>query len=173
MKKMIIMTTAILSSVFVSGQIGSDDELAIRKIPVSIETSWNQKSGEGFASVFAETHDYIVVNGLYFSKLSRMSNANAHQRLFDGVYKTRNIRLVTDKVVGIRNDLAMVYIIGAGYENTTAVPNDPGIIMSLLVEKQKGEWKITSFHNHEIDAEKLKKESPMPLEVMYASWYKK
>lgn len=167
------MAATVLSTTLAFSQTETKDEQAIRSIATTLETGWNNKSGETFSSVFAETHDYIVVNGIYFPKMSRQQNAAAHQGLFDGVYKTRDIKLNVDKVVTIRPDLAMMYVIGVGYEKGTAVPKDPGAIMSILVEKQKEGWKIIAFHNHEINTEDVKQRSPMPMEVIYASWYKK
>lgn len=167
------MAATIFATATAFSQTDNKDEQAIRGIVTTLETGWNNKNGQSFASVFAETHDYIVVNGIYFPKMSRQQNAAAHQGLFDGVYKTRDIKLNVDRVVTLRPDLAMMYVIGVGYDKGTAVPKDPGVIMSILVEKQKEGWKIIAFHNHNINPEELKQASPMPLEVMYASWYKK
>lgn len=166
------MTATVLSATLAFSQTENKDEQAIRSIASTLETGWNNKNGESFSAPFAEIHDYIVVNGIYFPKMTKKANAAAHQGLFDGVYKTRNVRLKVDKVEFIRPDLAMMYVLGVGYEKGTEVPKDPGVIMSILVEKQTGVWKIISFHNHEIDANQLQKGSPVPLTVMYASWYK-
>lgn len=172
MKKMIVMTATILSAAVAFSQTDNKDEEAIRSIVTTLETAWNNKSGDSFSSVFAEKHDYIVVNGMYFPQMTKKGNAAAHQALFDGIYKKRDIKLKVDKVFNIRPDLAMLYVLGAAYEKGGMVPKDPGVIMSILVEKQKDGWKIIVFHNHNINTEEVAQSSPMPLNVMYASWYK-
>ena len=173
MKKIIIMTCTALTVITSFAQLNSKDEQAVRSIVTTLEQGWNAKNSQTFASVFADKHDYIVVNGLYISNMPKAANAQAHQGLFDGEHKNLNIKLNIDKVQFLRPDLAMIYVIGAGYTKDSAVPADPGLIMSILAEKQKDEWKIISFHNHSIDMENIKRRSAMPLSVAYASWYKK
>lgn len=172
MKKAVL---TLFAAGFFAGAIAqnTDDEKSINAIFATLESAWNRKSGQAFSAAFADVHDYIVVNGMYFPKLSRQGNAAAHQSLFDGIYKDRDINLKVDRIQFIRPDLAMATAVGASYQTGTAAPADPGIIMTVLLEKQASVWKIISFHNHEIDAAALKQRSPMPLNVMYAAWYKK
>lgn len=152
-------------------QVNKDEE-AIKGILTTLEKGWNAKSGETFSSVFADVHDYIVVNGMYFPGFTQKGNAAAHQSLFDGVYKTYDIKLKADKVTFFRPDLAQVVVIGAGYTKGGAAPQDPTIIMTLMVEKKGEDWKIISFHNHELNTADIQQRSPMPLKAMYASWYR-
>jgi uncharacterized protein YukE len=65
MKKIIIMALAFTASTASIAQTVNQDEKEVRNIISTIEKGWNSKSGETFASVFAEEHDYIVVNGMY------------------------------------------------------------------------------------------------------------
>ena len=171
MNKIIFLTITTLFAISGFAQ-KEKDEQALRAIVSTIESSWNNKSGQAFASVFADVHDYIVVNGLYFPGFTRQGNATAHQSLFDGVYKSRNVTMKVDKVQFVRPDLAMIHALAATYDIGTSVPADPGAIMTILAEKQKDGWKIISFHNHELNPD-LKQKRPMPLNVMFASWYGK
>ncbi|HVE61541.1 MAG TPA: SgcJ/EcaC family oxidoreductase [Chitinophagaceae bacterium] len=163
---------ATLSKEFSYLQTANKDEKAVRTLISTLETGWNNKSGETFASVFADVHDYIVVNGMYFSNFTRQGNAAAHQGLFNGVYKDINVKLTVDKIRFLRPDLALVIALGGRYTNEKSLPENPEIIMTVLAEKKSDSWKIISFHNHNLEAD-IKKSSPMPLNVMYASWYKK
>ena len=173
MKKLVL--TAITAMAVAKGfsQANIQDEQALRSIISTLEAGWNAKSGETFSSVFADSHDYIVVNGYYFSNFNKKSNAFAHQGLFDGIYKNVDLKLVVDKISFIRPDLAMIHALGAGIEKGKPVPENPSIIMSVLAEKKNGSWKIISFHNHNLESFKDEARAPMPLNVMYASWYKK
>lgn len=163
------MTTLITSAT--TAQNATTDEQAVRNIVSTMETGWNNKSGETFASVFADVHDYIVVNGLYFPAFTKKANAAVHQGLLDGVYKNTDVRLKVDKLTFIRPDLAMIHVLGGRYTKGTTAPKDPEVIMTILAEKKNNEWMIISFHNHDMTSFKDKENSPMPLEVMYASWY--
>ncbi len=60
MKKVILTVLAIITSIsFLRAQDTKADELAITSIISTLETGWNNKSGETFASVFDDVHDYI------------------------------------------------------------------------------------------------------------------
>lgn len=174
MKKVI---TIIIATLFINLSLFAQDtshrdEPAVHALIATLEDGWNTKSGKTFSSVFADVHDYIVVNGLYFSGFTRQGNAAAHQGLFDGIYKNRIIKLVVDKVTFFRPDLAQIIAIGGSYEKGSTLPEDPSIIMTVIAEKKNEVWKIISFHNHSLEGD-IKQASPMPMNVMYASWYKK
>jgi len=196
MKKIIFITIAILyinlslyaqgtshvaeryrtfATAFTSSQT-EEDEKAIKEIVASMEEGWMQKDGKKYASGFAETHDFIVWTGYYFRNTTKAMTAAGHQRLFDGPFKMLDIRLRVDKIRFIRTDIALTHVIGVGYEKGKEIPKDPGVLMSILLEKKDGLWQILSFHNLDLEAfqnEEVMKGMPFPAEVMYASWYKK
>ncbi|MGB8191628.1 MAG: SgcJ/EcaC family oxidoreductase [Chitinophagaceae bacterium] len=176
MKKIIlILLSAIITTASIA-QSGNADDQAIQKIVTTMETGWAQKSGEVFSSVFADVHDYIVWNGYYFPGMSRKANAAGHQDLFSGVYRTYDVKFKIDKIRFVRTDLALAHVYGGGYEKGQAVPENPTVLMTMLLEKKDGNWKIISFHNLDLEAFENKAtadRSPMPLNVMYAGWYKK
>ncbi|MGZ8511477.1 MAG: SgcJ/EcaC family oxidoreductase [Chitinophagaceae bacterium] len=172
MKKTILllsMTTLAITATM--AQVKKNDDEAIRILITTLEKGWNAKSGEIFASAFADTHDYIVVNGFYFSNLSRQGNAFAHQSLFDGIYKNRDLTVKVDKIQYIRQDLVQITALAATYLKDS-IPVDPTAIMTILAEKKKDDWKIISFHNHSLSESFAAKTPPVPYKVMYASWYK-
>ncbi|MGZ8561875.1 MAG: SgcJ/EcaC family oxidoreductase [Flavisolibacter sp.] len=168
MKQMILAGMLAVSATALA-QTENKDEQAIRSIATTMETGWNTKSGQAFSSAFAEKHDYIVVNGLYFPNWSKQGNAAAHQNLFDGIYKNENLKMKVDKIQFLRSDLAQVTAFALLYPKNAPIPEDLTAIMTILVEKKDSEWKIISFHNHGLDSSV--KQGPMPMKVMYASWY--
>lgn len=173
MKKMILIAATTLTTMLAYSQTENKEEQAVRSIVSTLETGWNNKSGETFASVFADVHDYIVVNGMYFSDFTRQGNAFAHQGLFNGIYKNHEIKLKIDKLNFIRKDLVMINALGGGTEKGQPMPENPNIIMTILAEKKNDTWKIISFHNHNLETFSENVKLPMPANVMYASWYKK
>ncbi len=164
-----ISTTAALS------QTGNDEQ-AIQKVVATMESGWAQKKGDVFASVFADVHDYIVWNGYYFPNMTHDLNVRQHQALFDGPYKNYDIKLKIDKIKFLRPDLALVHVLGGGADKGQPAPENPGILISMIMEKKDGVWKIISFHNLDLEAFQDKAtadRAPIPLNVMYATWYKK
>lgn len=176
MKKTIILS--VMTSLIMNAANAQDktvDQQAIGQVVATMEKGWNEKSGKTFASPFAAGHDYVVVNGLYLTNVSPEGNAMAHQNLFNGVYKTKDLRLKLDKIRFVREDLAMAHVLGATYEHGTAVPKNPAVVISMLLEKKNNEWKVISFHNCDIEISfepGAQNGTQMPLEVMYAGWYK-
>ncbi|MES2776405.1 MAG: SgcJ/EcaC family oxidoreductase [Bacteroidota bacterium] len=175
MKKLV--TTTLSFALFAMAAISQTDtdKKEIVKAVATIEEGWMQKDGKKFASPFAEVHDFIVWNGYYFPNETRAMAAMSHQRLFDGPFKTWDIRLKVDKMKFIRPDIALIHVLGVGYDKGKEVPANPGVLMSLLFEKKDGIWEIIAFHNLDLETfqnEEVKKGMPFPAEVMYANWYK-
>jgi uncharacterized protein (TIGR02246 family) len=168
-------TDPLFSAVPAPAQTFSTDEAAIQAIIASMQKGWNEKSGKAFASVFDKLHDYIVVNGMYLKGITPEMNADAHQGIFNSIYKTMDLEIRLDNTSFIRPDLAMVHVLSGLYEHGTPVPENPGAIASILIEKKNDVWKIISFHNAHIEMsfDPARQESPVPLKVMYAGWYKK
>jgi uncharacterized protein (TIGR02246 family) len=151
------------------------DDQQLRKMIMTMQEGWNAKSGQTFASVFDTVHDYIVVNGIYLSGISPEANAGAHQQIFNTIYKTTDLSLKVDKIRFVRPDLALIHVLGATYEQEKPVPAHPTSIITLLAEKKSDSWKVISFHNCDIDVSNepnAPNKSPIPFQVMYASWYK-
>jgi len=175
MNKVIITVIAIIT--FCNSFAQTDkDKKAIEKNVAIMEEGWEQKDGKKYASPFADVHDFIVWNGYYFPNNTKASNAAAHQGLFDGPFKTMDIKLKVDKIKFIRPDIALTHVIGVGYEKGKEIPKDPGVLISLLMEKKADKWEIISFHNLDLEVfqdEQIKSRMPFPAEAMYASWYKK
>lgn len=177
MKKTIILSviTALIMNAAIAQQDKAADEQAIRNIVTSMQTGWNSKDGKTFASGFAKVHNYIVINGMYLSNITPEINAANHQGIFNSVYKTTDLQLKIDKISFVNPDLAMVYILGATYQQGAALPENPGAMISMVAEKKNNEWKIISFHNCPIQVSFKpgdEARTPVPPKQMYASWYK-
>ena len=152
----------------------SADEQAIRQVVQTIADAWTAGSGEQFASVFAEQHDFVVWNGYYLKGLSQQQNAEGHQRLFEFVYKDTDHYATVDKIRFLREDLALIHVFAAVVPKGEGRPKDPDVLWSGVLEKKDGLWKILSFHNLDLEVfqdEQTRAQAPMPPEVMYASWY--
>ncbi len=176
MKKTIFMSTLVAITMSANAQPANNDEEAIRTIVTTMQNGWNEKNGKIFASSFANPHNYIVVNGMYLSSITPEMNANSHQGIFNSIYKTTDLALKPDKITFVRPDLALVYVLGATYEQGTAIPENPGVVISMMAEKKGNDWKIISFHNCDIEVSfDPANAAPTPLspKTMFASWYKK
>lgn len=128
-----------------AAQANDDDEAAVRENVRQLESGWNAKSGALFAKPFAEDADYVVINGMQLK--GREAIAAGHQRIFDTVYKDSTLGLSVRQLRFLRADVAVVHVSahlkaarGAGAEEADAV-------ISLVMSKDRGVWKIAAFQN--------------------------
>ena len=121
------------------------DEVMIRANVEQMAKGWNMKSGAEFAKPFAEDSDYVVVNGMHIK--GRAANAEAHQRIFDTIYKDSNIAPVVKQIRFLRPDVAIVH----GISNLTFKVNSEekkgNGFVTLVMTKDKGKWSIAAFQH--------------------------
>ena len=173
MKRTLLLLTIVLISTITSAQKGSDEQ-ELKNLVGTLQKAWNSGAGETFASAFAEPHDFIVWNGYYFKNNTVQKNAETHQWIFNTMYKDTQLFYVIDKIKFLKEEIALLHILGAVAPKDEARPKDPEVLITMIVEKKNGNWKIVSFHNLDLEVfqnEKMLKSAPAPPSVMYASWY--
>ena len=152
----------------------TQDEQAIRDLVKTMADGWTAGSGEQFASVFADQHDFIVWTGYYMKNSDTKMNARAHQGIFDTMYKDTEHFATIDKIKFIRKDVALIHVLAAVAKKGEGRPANPDVLWTGLLTKDSGKWKIVSFHNLDLEVfenENILKSAPAPPTVMYASWY--
>lgn len=126
-----------------------ESEAAIRRTLARMQEGFQKKNGEVFASAFAKTHDYVVINGMLLADTTREANAQVHQELFEGSRQSafgadlsameppeaevRNLRFLTP-------DIAVAHIV-------SRMGGQDAAIVSAVLQQQQGEWLIVAFHN--------------------------
>jgi hypothetical protein len=77
------------------------DEAAILQLVHNMHDAQNTKDGELFASVFAQQHHYIAINGMFLPNQSRQDNARTHHRLGRGACAfSRNLSAIRGAASG-------------------------------------------------------------------------
>lgn len=121
------------------------DEASIRENVRQMEAGWNAKSGAQFARPFAADADYVVINGDHIK--GREAIARGHQRIFDTFYKESTLSLSVKQVRMLRPDVAVVHVAGTNKVPRGAETQVGEAIMTLLMTKESGVWKIVAFQN--------------------------
>ena len=173
MKRILFLLTMVLMSTITNAQKVSDEE-ELKNLVETLQRGWNSASGETFASAFAEPHDFIVWNGYYFKNNTVQNNAETHQWIFNTMYKDTQLFYVIDKIKFLKEDIALLHVLGAIAPKKEVRPKDPEVLLTIIAEKKKGNWKIVSFHNLDLEVfqnEAMSKGAPVPPSQMYASWY--
>ena len=127
------------------------DEAAIRQAVETMQDGWNQKKGSVFASSFAQDHDYVVVNGMFFPKFTREGNAKAHQALFDGVYKEVDLKMTLAKVRFLTPEIAVAHVQGYSYARAKPDEKRQEVVITMVFQKGKEGWKIVAFQNTPVE----------------------
>jgi uncharacterized protein (TIGR02246 family) len=127
------------------------DEAAIRQAVQTMQDGWNQKKGAVFASSFAQEHDYVVVNGMFLPKMSREANAQAHQGLFDGVYKEVDLKLSVAKIRFLTPEIAVAHVQGFSYPRGKMEEKRQEVVITTVFQKGKEGWKIIAFQNTPVE----------------------
>ena len=128
------------------------DEAAIRENVRQMEAGWNAKSGAQFAGPFAADADYVVINGMYIK--GREAIAEGHQRIFDTFYRESTLSLSVKRVRMLRPDVAVVHVTGTNKTPHGAETQVSEAIITLVMTKESGAWKIAAFHNTEVAAKR-------------------
>ena len=128
------------------------DEAAIRGNVRQMEDGWNAKSGALFSRPFAADADYVVINGMYIK--GQEAIAESHQRIFDTFYKESTLSLSVKQVRMLRPDVAVVHVTGTNKTPRGGETHVSEAIMTLLMTKESGVWKIAAFQNTEVAAKR-------------------
>ncbi|HEX8189483.1 MAG TPA: SgcJ/EcaC family oxidoreductase [Pyrinomonadaceae bacterium] len=141
-----------LSAAAPAAAAGDDDEGAIRENVRQLEAGWNAKDGALFAKPFAADADYVVINGSQIK--GRETIAEAHQRIFDTLYKESTLSLSVRRVRMVRPDVAVVHVTGTNKITRAAETQTVEAIMTLLMTKESGVWRIAAFQNTQVAAKR-------------------
>lgn len=130
------------------------DEAAVRENVRQMEAGWNAKSGALYAKPFAADADYVIVNGMHLR--GREAIEKSHQHIFDTFYKHSTLSIAVKQVRFLRPDVAVVHVNG----NNRVRQGEETVVMdgtvTLVMTKEKGEWKIVAFQNTRVLAEQAR-----------------
>ena len=121
------------------------EEDAIRENVRQMETGWNTKSGALYAKPFAADADHVVVNGTHLR--GREAIGQSHQRIFDTFFKHSVLTVSIKQIRFLRPDVAVVHVTGNNRVGQGAETRELKVIVTVVMTKDKGEWKITAFQN--------------------------
>jgi len=147
MKSLLVtISSLIILNMTTQAQTGSTaDESQIRDLVKTMEDGWAKKDGAYFAKPFAENADYVVINGMYIK--GRTAIAEAHQRIFDSIYKETFIKTEVQHIRFLRPDIAIVHYTGHMTGGAGEQKTDSRAIITITVEKSANGWQIAAFQN--------------------------
>jgi uncharacterized protein (TIGR02246 family) len=138
----------------VAPETNAADEAAIRENVRRMEIGWNAKSGALFAKPFAADADYVVVNGMHMR--GREAIEQSHQRIFDTFYKNSILSVSIKQIRFLRPDVAVVHVQGLNKIKQGEETREMNSMVTLVLTKEKGDWKIVAFQNTQIVADQTR-----------------
>jgi len=143
----------------VTGDNMTADEAAIHDIVKSIETSWNNGDGGGFAAPFAEDANFIHIFGGQLD--GRRAIEMSHRHIFDTIYKGSRADFRVLSIRFVREDVAIVFTQAHLGFTVAGAKRDVDARPTLTMARQQGQWEIVAFQNTRI--------SEMPADSQAAS----
>ncbi|HEX8130493.1 MAG TPA: SgcJ/EcaC family oxidoreductase [Pyrinomonadaceae bacterium] len=135
----------------ISPDTNAVDEAAVRENVRQMEVGWNTKSGALYAKPFAADADYVVVNGVHLR--GREAIEKSHQHIFDTFYKNSILSISVKQIRFLRPDVAVVHVQGVNRIRQGAETREMNAMVTLVMTKEKGDWKIVAFQNTQIIAD--------------------
>ncbi|CDQ40552.1 MULTISPECIES: SgcJ/EcaC family oxidoreductase [Virgibacillus] len=125
------------------------DIMDIETLFLNLGEAWNKGDGTLYGDCFTEDADYVTFMGQHLKGRKQISDV--HQWLFDGPLKGSKMELGSTMELQPRFVTSDVAIVHGEGEVKLADPNHDSdereSINTNVVVKNRGEWKITAFHN--------------------------
>ena len=129
--------------------MSASDEQAIITLYREMMDAWNRGSGADFASAMTPDVEFVGFDGTWFH--GKEDVTVAHQALFDTHLKGTRLVGGVIKVRFLSPDVAIVYARGNTIMRGKSKA-DPArdSLQTLMVVRQEGAWRVTSFQNTRI-----------------------
>jgi uncharacterized protein (TIGR02246 family) len=124
------------------------DEAAIRRIIAGLADAWTRGDADAWGRAFTADADFTVWTGLYVK--GREAITRGHAEIFSTIYKGTKQRLDVRSLRFLRDDVAVVHVVGSVVKKDEAFPATPEVAPVFVLTKEKGEWLIAVFQNTRI-----------------------
>lgn len=133
-------------AITVDNYVQSADEKKIRLVFETMQKAWAESDAKTFGSCFTEDSDFVSFRGDHYK--GRDSNVAAHQKLFGGALKNTSLYVNIKSTRFLNDSMAVVHAEGTVLKAFESVSGSCKLSYTTnILVKEKGEWKITSFHN--------------------------
>ena len=146
MKKTVVVLLTF--GLILNSQAQNQDEIAIKKVVINFETTFNQKDAKATAMFWTEDGDYINYLGSLLH--GRQEIEKYFQTIFIQYYQTAQNKLFEPSIRFLSGGIAAVDVkwemIGATSPDGKSLPTFKGIMVWTMT-KENGNWYIKLMHN--------------------------
>ena len=158
MKNLIIVLTMVLVVTLAAMPQASPDETAIRNIIQEEIAAWNAGDAAAYSRHFAEEGTFTNIRGQFFT--GRQPFVKRHDYIFKGPFHGSTLKQDIVSLKFVRSDVVVVEVLTSvtGYQTLSpgTSADAKGRLRTRLLQvivKDKGEWKITAYHNTDVKAD--------------------
>jgi uncharacterized protein (TIGR02246 family) len=141
----------------------TNDEQSIRQIVNQLEAHWNSSDSAGFAGPFAEDAEFVDILGRHHK--GRAAIETGHRQIFDTIYRGSRNRYTVEQIRFVRPDVAIAFMHASLLSRLGGAVDDPRRTLranhtqtmseaearpTIVLSKDRGQWKIVSFQNTKI-----------------------
>lgn len=131
------------------------DSAAVRDIIRNEIETWNKGDAVGYSRDFAVSGTFTNIRGQFFTGYP--GYLKQHEVIFQGIFKNSVLKQDIASLKFITPDVAIIETVttvnGAAQSPTGVTRDDQGRIRTRLLQvvaKQKGVWKIMTYHNVDV-----------------------
>jgi len=157
MKYFLVLAFAFLAVAAANPQASRDDT-AIRNIIQQEITAWNAGDAVAYSRHFAEDGTFTNIRGQFFT--GRQAFIERHDLIFKEQFHGSTLKQDIVSLKFVRPDVAVVEVLTSvtGYQKLSpgTSADAKGRLRTRLLQvivKDKGEWKITAYHNTDVKAD--------------------
>ncbi|PSR51864.1 hypothetical protein AHMF7605_29325 [Adhaeribacter arboris] len=151
-----------LPAAITEAQVNSSDKDTIQSIIQQETEDWNKGDAKGYSRCFASDGTFTNILGMFFTGKEEFEKR--HQQIFAGIFRGTAMKQNIISLKFVRPDVALVETLTwtSGFSKAGLPPgmhpDTKGRLRTRLLQvmvKEKGRWKVVSYHNVEVNPEVL------------------
>jgi uncharacterized protein (TIGR02246 family) len=126
----------------------TQDEQTLHDLVKNLENAWNAADHAGFTAPFADDAIFIHIFGGQLD--GREAIEEAHQFIFNGIYKGSRNQYTVREIRFLRSDAAIVLLEAHLHFEVKGEPHEIHTRPTLIATRDDGRWVFRVFHNTRI-----------------------
>ncbi|MEA2787030.1 MAG: hypothetical protein QOF71_3134 [Candidatus Eremiobacteraeota bacterium] len=118
---------------------------AAETITAALTTAWNTADGKAFAAQFTADADFVNIFAMH--GVGRAAIAQAHQTIFDTIYKGSTNLFTVKAIRQLNDDVAIAHISARLKIPSGPMAGELAALATAVLVREGDAWRIVAFHN--------------------------
>jgi uncharacterized protein (TIGR02246 family) len=111
----------------------------------ALTTAWNNADGKAFAAEFTADADFVNIFAMH--GVGQEAIAQAHQTIFDTIYKGSTNRFTVKALRRLSDDIAIAHISAHLQVPSGPLAGELAALATAVMVRDGDAWRIAAFHN--------------------------